>query len=54
MELNVKTQATVKHRIAMYPLALITREQALELLKETEDEVIDILVTKFKQNRLFF
>lgn len=44
MELNVKTRDTVKDRLSMYPLVLITRDQALELLKETEEEVSKTLV----------
>lgn len=44
MEINVKTQELVKERVSAVQWAIFTRNQALDILKETEEEVLAMLV----------
>ncbi|OAD05487.1 hypothetical protein MUCCIDRAFT_109353 [Mucor lusitanicus CBS 277.49] len=46
MEINVKTQELVKERVSAVQWAIFTRNQALDILKETEEEVLAMLMTK--------
>lgn len=45
LELNVKTQELVKERILTIHWAIFTQDQALDILKETEKEVLEMLVS---------
>lgn len=45
MEINVKTQELVKERLSTVQWAIFTRNQALVILKETEEEVLSMLVS---------
>lgn len=44
LEINVKTQELVRERLSTVQWAIFTRDQALDILKETEEEVLAMLV----------
>jgi hypothetical protein len=46
LELNVKTQNTVKHKLNAIEETEITKAEVINIMKETEDEVLVILVLK--------
>ncbi|EPB90904.1 hypothetical protein HMPREF1544_02322 [Mucor circinelloides 1006PhL] len=46
LEINVKTQELVRERLSTVQWAIFTRDQALDILKETEEEVLAMLMTK--------
>lgn len=46
LEINVKTQELVKERLSTIQWAIFTRDQALGILKETEEEVLTMLLIK--------
>lgn len=45
LELNVNTQESVKDQLQSLRWSVITRDDALDLLKETEQEVLSMLVS---------
>lgn len=46
LEINVRTQELVKERIPAIQWAIVTQNQALDILKETEEEVLFMLVCR--------
>lgn len=44
LELNVKTQKTFQEKLKLMEWCIITREDALDLLEDTEQEVLAMLV----------
>lgn len=53
MELNITTQEQVKRRVDALKWSIITRDEALETLRETESEVLSMLVSLKHYKSLF-
>lgn len=47
LELNINSQAEIKGKLKSFKGSVITRDEALDLLKETEQEVLLMLVSSF-------
>lgn len=54
LEINVFTQEKVRENVKTVQWSLFTREQALDILKDTEEEVLAMLVIYRSTIREFF